>query len=184
MFKKHSAPGNYRYDNLSVARIRILNPATGFDKGLVERTDLEREGFLRSTRSLIQTFGRAARNLRGKVILYADSKTRSMESALSETIRRREIQQAYNLDHGITPATVEKEVTQTFDVLHRTPVTAAAPEEIRETPAMFKTLEDIDREVERLQTEMSRAADQLAFEEAAVYRDRIKALRRLQVFEW
>jgi excinuclease ABC subunit B len=150
---------------------------------LVAILDADKEGFLRSTRSLIQTFGRAARNLKGKVILYAEGMTRSMESALSETDRRREIQQAYNLVHGIIPATVEKEVTQTFEALNRGPVPTSPAEEVRETPAAFRTLEDVDREIEKLQSAMQHAAAQLAFEEAAVYRDRIGALRRLQVFE-
>jgi excinuclease ABC subunit B len=92
------------------------------------------------------------------------------------------IQRDYNQAHNIVPATVEKAVTATFDALSR-PSTQAAGDEIREPTVAFKSLDDVDREVEKLEAAMKRAARELAFEEAARLRDRIKALRRLQVFE-
>jgi excinuclease ABC subunit B len=150
---------------------------------LVAILDADKEGFLRSTRSLIQTFGRAARNVRGMVILYADTVTQSMRAAMSETERRRKIQRAYNQAHHIVPATIEKAVVPTFEVLNRPSDTETAADEVREPPAEFKTLEDIDQEIEKLEAAMKQAARELAFEEAAQLRDRIKGLRRLQVFE-
>ena len=148
---------------------------------LVAILDADKEGFLRSTRSLIQTFGRAARNVRGAVLLYADMVTPSMQQAMDETQRRREIQHAYNQKHGITPQTIRKEVTQIFDFGKDA---AATPvNRLSENVAPYKTLDDMDATIRSLETKMREAAKALAFERAAEFRDQIKALKRLIVFE-
>jgi excinuclease ABC subunit B len=148
---------------------------------LVAILDADKEGFLRSTRSLIQTFGRAARNVRGTVLLYADTVTRSMHQAMDETQRRRKIQHAYNQQHNITPQTIRKEVTQIFDFGKET---AAAPEyEVAEGSAEYKSLDDIDTVIRSLETEMQAAVKSLEFERAAELRDQIQELKKLIVFE-
>ena len=148
---------------------------------LVAILDADKEGFLRSTRSLIQTFGRAARNRRGKVLLYAESTTNSMRNALEETSRRRHIQQVFNQKHGITPQTVVKELAPAF------PFEKAAPDgvhaEVAEAVQSYGDLEDIDRRIRSLEAEMLEAAKELAFERAAELRDRLRALEKLAVLE-
>jgi excinuclease ABC subunit B len=143
---------------------------------LVAMLDADKEGFLRSTRSLIQTFGRAARNVKGKVLLYADSVTRSMAEAMGETQRRRERQTLYNEEHGITPQSIRKTSENTLNDLHR---------EIKEQERAAERTADYDpgpenaaREVARLSREMRKAAEMLEFEEAARLRDRIKTLEK------
>jgi excinuclease ABC subunit B len=148
---------------------------------LVAILDADKEGFLRSTRSLIQTFGRAARNARGKVILYADLVTPSMQQAMDETRRRREIQHAYNQKHNITPQTIRKEVTQIFNFGKETE--AAPMSQLREDLAHFKSLDDMDVTIGSLEKEMREAAKALEFERAADLRDQIKALKKLIVLE-
>ncbi|MDQ7831514.1 MAG: excinuclease ABC subunit UvrB [Desulfovibrionaceae bacterium] len=148
---------------------------------LVAILDADKEGFLRSTRSLVQTFGRAARNAAGKVILYADTVTGSMHTAMEETNRRREKQEAYNRERGITPATVRKDMENVLDSLYsqiRDETAQAArilaAEDTGEygvTPASMK------QTIRRLEREMRAAAKELAFERAAALRDRITALR-------
>ncbi|NDY55318.1 excinuclease ABC subunit UvrB [Desulfovibrio sulfodismutans] len=148
---------------------------------LVAILDADKEGFLRSTRSLVQTFGRAARNAAGKVILYADKVTGSMHTAMEETSRRREKQEAYNREWGITPATVRKDMENVLDSLYsqiRDETAQAArilaAEDTGEygvTPASMK------QTIRRLEREMRAAAKELAFERAAALRDRITALR-------
>ena len=137
--------------------------------------DADKEGFLRSVTSLIQTAGRAARNAEGKVIMYADTITPSMQVALDETSRRRKIQEAYNKDHGITPKTIVKGVREVIN-------TAIAAEDSLD----FKELVDTDNEftkdeinemIDALKPEMYRAAEELDFERAAEIRDKIKDLR-------
>ncbi|MFZ0130970.1 MAG: excinuclease ABC subunit UvrB [Desulfobacterales bacterium] len=150
---------------------------------LVAILDADKEGFLRSARSLIQTFGRAARNLNGRVILYADRVTPSMEAAIGETDRRRRIQRAYNSEHGITPASIVKEITAAFVSEADAAGTRPEPGRVAETVAAFDTLEDIDRAVRELEREMKTAARALEFERAADLRDRIRSLRQLAVFE-
>jgi excinuclease ABC subunit B len=149
---------------------------------LVAILDADKEGFLRSTRSLIQTFGRAARNVHGTVLLYADTVTRSMQQAIDETRRRRKIQDAYNEAHGITPETIRKEVTQIFDFgqeLEKVP----SPE-VAEDLARYKSLDDVDDMIKSLGAEMQAAAKALEFERAAELRDQIKRLKKLVVFEF
>jgi len=139
---------------------------------LVAILDADREGFLRSARSLIQTFGRAARNVNGQTILYADVVTDSMRQAIDETLRRRSLQEAYNKRHGITPTTIQKKIS---DVLHsiyeRDYPTVAKDEEAI-------PLERLDKDVEKLRRQMLAAAKRLEFERAAELRDRIIALEK------
>jgi excinuclease ABC subunit B len=137
--------------------------------------DADKEGFLRSARSLIQTFGRAARNAEGRVILYADTVTPAMAQAMEETERRRAIQLEFNLRHGITPQTIVKEVHRVF--AQAAPEGAAVHETV--TPLADPVrLEEVDRTVEALKQEMHAAARDLEFERAAALRDRIRELQR------
>ena len=148
---------------------------------LVAILDADKEGFLRSTRSLIQTSGRAARNVRGTVLLYADTVTRSMQQAMDETQRRRKIQHAYNQQHNITPETIRKEVTQVFDFGKKD---EAEPKyEVAEDFTKYKSLDDMDAVIRSLETEMRAAAKALEFERAAELRDQIKALKKFIVLE-
>ncbi len=149
---------------------------------LVAILDADKEGFLRSTRSLIQTFGRAARNVNGAVLLYADKVTRSMRQAMGETQRRRKIQDAYNQEHNITPETIRKEVTQIFDFGQE--VETATPSEVTEDLTQYKSLDDVDDVIKSLDSEMQKAAKALEFERAADLRDQIKRLKKLIVFEF
>ena len=148
---------------------------------LVAILDADKEGFLRSKRSLIQTCGRAARNLNGTVIMYADTVTRSMQQALDETSRRRTIQEAYNARHHITPESIQKAITETFDFSRDAlpPGTAALAESLGE----YASADDIDERIRALEKEMRAAAQELDFERAVELRDRIKALRQLLVLE-
>ena len=148
---------------------------------LVAILDADKEGFLRSARSLIQTCGRAARNVNGQVIMYANTVTPSMQAAIDETERRRQIQQIYNERHGITPQSVNKEVVSVFDAL-RNP-TEKTTDAVREPAAVFETREDLDRHVGTLEKEMRRAARDLEFERAAEIRDQINQLRQELVFD-
>ena len=148
---------------------------------LVAILDADKEGFLRSTRSLIQTFGRAARNAEGAVLLYADTVTRSMQQAMDETRRRRKIQQAHNEKHQITPQTIRKEVTRIFDFGNE--AEAAPKYEIADDINEFNSLEDMDKVIESLESEMRAAAQELEFERAAALRDQIQRLKKMIVLE-
>ncbi len=144
---------------------------------LVAILDADKEGFLRGETSLIQTIGRAARNVRGTVIMYADKETAAMRSAIGETDRRREIQVAYNEEHGITPATIQKGISDISDFLMmESKVPAGRGRRKRETEGMSP--EEIRKTIVELEEEMLAAADDLRFEYAAKLRDEIKALRR------
>src|SRR5205814_1960866 len=140
---------------------------------LVAILDADKEGFLRSSGSLIQTSGRAARNVNGRVIMYADAMTNSMKSAIGETERRRALQGAYNEEHGITPESVvraiEDVMSSVYERDYSTPVSEAA-----ET---FRSQAEIDAEIARLEREMKSAAANLDFERAATLRDTLKSLR-------
>ncbi|MBE7040858.1 MAG: excinuclease ABC subunit UvrB [Ruminococcaceae bacterium] len=138
---------------------------------LIAILDADKEGFLRSETSLVQTIGRAARNVRGRVILYADTVTGSMERAISETKRRREKQMAYNEEHGITPKSVVKGIR---DVLY---ATDSAPDDSVKDIKLSKGM-DIHLQIEILSEQMKLAATELRFEDAAKLRDRIKALEK------
>ena len=148
---------------------------------LVAILDADKEGFLRSKRSLIQTFGRAARNINGTVVLYADRITTSMKAAIEETNRRRTIQQQYNLTHHITPQTIHKAITDIFDTAYRSPETE--PMQVAESQVDFVSEKDMESSIRDLETQMQAAAKELAFEKAALLRDRIKALRKRLLFE-
>jgi excinuclease ABC subunit B len=144
---------------------------------LVAILDADKEGFLRGETSLIQTIGRAARNVRGTVIMYADKETAAMRSAIEETNRRRAIQVAYNEEHGITPATIQKGISDITDFLMmESKVPAGRGRRKRETEGM--SAEEIRKTIVELEEEMLAAADDLRFEYAAKLRDEIKALRR------
>jgi len=140
---------------------------------LVAILDADKEGFLRSETSLIQTIGRAARNVRGKVILYADQITGSMKRAISETERRRKKQTEYNKKHGITPKTIEKAIASIIDHELKPEVT---PEFID-----LEKIEDLPAVISAKQKEMKKAARDLQFERAALLRDEIVQLRKLRM---
>ena len=141
---------------------------------LVAILDADKEGFLRSERSLIQTIGRAARNLNGRAILYADRITDSMRRALDETERRREKQQTFNREHGIVPRGVKKEIRDIIDGVYRgpdvpAPAGSSAPVDLSE--------KNVAKELKRLEAEMLEHARNLDFEKAAQVRDAIRRLR-------
>jgi len=140
---------------------------------LVAILDADKEGYLRSEGSLIQTMGRAARHIDGQVIMYADTTTNSMQAAIKETQRRRQIQKAYNREHGITPQGIRKAIRDITERVRavaetRAPYVAAAP----------VAKEDVARLIKELETQMKAAARSLEFEKAALLRDRIIELRK------
>jgi excinuclease ABC subunit B len=142
---------------------------------LVAILDADKEGFLRSAGSLIQTSGRAARNVNGRVIMYADTMTASMKSAIAETERRRTRQAAYNEEHGITPESVVREIDDVMSSVYERDYGASpSPRESRE---MFRTQAELDAEIARVEHEMKAAAANLDFERAASLRDSLKTLR-------
>lgn len=142
---------------------------------LVAILDADREGFLRSETALIQTIGRAARNAEGRVIMYAEVITDSMQKALSETNRRRQIQEAYNKAHGITPKTIHKKVR---DLIRATKVAEAPiPYELQKDPESMSPKE-LQQWIQKLQKEMKQAASDLQFEQAALLRDQIMELKK------
>jgi excinuclease ABC subunit B len=145
---------------------------------LVAILDADKEGFLRSTGSLIQTSGRAARNVNGRVIMYADVVTDSMRGAIEETDRRRKAQEAYNLEHGITPASIVKAIDEVMSsVYERDYVTVA----VRDDEASALSAEDAETRIADLQRQMRAAAANLEFEKAAALRDRIRKLRNAEL---
>jgi excinuclease ABC subunit B len=142
---------------------------------LVAILDADKEGFLRSGGSLIQTSGRAARNVNGRVIMYAETVTASMQTAISETGRRRAIQEAYNVEHNITPQSIVKAIDEVMSsVYERDYVTPAATIDGTER---FHNQQQLDAYIQSLQGEMKAAAANLDFEKAAALRDKIKRLR-------
>ncbi len=148
---------------------------------LVAILDADKEGFLRSTRSLIQTCGRAARNVRGMVIMYADVVTQSMKRAMDETNRRRKIQQLYNQKNNIIPETIQKEITQIFNFGYESELETL--DKVSETLAKYDSTENLDSAIKSLEEEMYAAAKALEFERAAELRDQIDELKKLIVFE-
>ena len=141
---------------------------------LVAILDADKEGFLRSTRSLIQTIGRAARNAEGHVILYADKITDSIKNALEETNRRREKQIKYNVEHGITPQTIKKKISNTLEEMTKGDYVEVAKDE-----KVSEQIKNIDKKLRDLNKAMRDAAANLEFEQAMVYRDEIKKLEQL-----
>jgi excinuclease ABC subunit B len=147
---------------------------------LVAILDADKEGYLRSAGSLIQTIGRAARHIRGTALLYADRVTDSMRHAIDETARRRRIQEAYNIEHGITPESVRRAI----DDLMGTPIAADYSSVALEAPQkeeVFEDAEELRKELARLEKAMRKAAERLDFEEAAGLRDRIRYLQEKAV---
>jgi excinuclease ABC subunit B len=134
---------------------------------LVAILDADKEGFLRSETSLVQTIGRAARNENGEVIMYADSVTPSMERAITETLRRRAIQEQYNTEHGITPTTIKKDVRGIIEITSK---------EALDSNNKPMTKKERMLMIEKLTREMKEAAKMLEFEHAAFLRDKIKEL--------
>lgn len=148
---------------------------------LVAILDADKEGFLRSFRSFIQIFGRAARNVYGKVIMYAETQTGSMKKAMSETQRRRKIQKAYNKIHGIIPTTIQKNINL-FDcssVEREQTIKGSVDEELKAYEGKALKLEDL---VKDLEYKMKLAAEELEFEKAVEYRDKIKELTDIKPF--
>jgi excinuclease ABC subunit B len=149
--------------------------------GLVAILDADKEGFLRGETSLIQTIGRAARNVRGRVIMYADKETAAMRAAISETDRRRAIQVAYNEEHGITPASIVKGVSDIAEFLQSE---SKVPKKGRRTRTHGKkkgevmTFDELEQTIVELEEEMAAAAEDLRFEYAARLRDEIRDLQR------
>lgn len=142
---------------------------------LVAIMDADIEGFLRDTRSLIQTIGRAARNAESKVIMFADKITGSMEAALRETARRREVQMAYNVEHGITAKSVTREVSKSIGSLQQ--AVAAASNFKPKVKKTLSTAEDIENRMQELKVEISAAAEELDFEKAIKLRDELLILQ-------
>jgi excinuclease ABC subunit B len=140
--------------------------------------DADKEGFLRSETSLIQTIGRAARNSEGRVIMYADKITGSMERAISETDRRREKQTAYNVEHGITPQTIKKNVEDVLSGLYKGDVDMNRVTATIDKP-MFGA--NLATHLDGLRVDMRKAAENLEFEEAARLRDEVKRLERVEL---
>ena len=142
---------------------------------LVAILDADKEGFLRSATSLIQTVGRAARNAEGRVIMYAAKITDSMQTAISETNRRREIQELYNKEHGITPKTIQKAVRELISISK-----AVAKQELqmaKDPESMSK--EELEKLVNKLTKQMKQAAAELNFEAAAELRDKMTELKQV-----
>jgi excinuclease ABC subunit B len=144
---------------------------------LVAVLDADKEGFLRSTRSLVQICGRAARNVNGRVIMYADHTTRSMGQAIDETNRRRKLQKAYNKKNDITPETIKKEITTIFGSVYEADYVTV--DKVAEKTESYDTLDDLESTISAMEKEMVSAAKELAFERAALLRDRIKELKQL-----
>jgi len=146
---------------------------------LVAILDADKEGFLRSERSLIQTIGRAARNVEGKAILYADKMTGSMQRAMDETERRRNKQIAYNLEHGITPTSIVKSVADIMDGAYGKKVGSSKQAKVAEDTVDYSIMSssELNREIEKLERKMYEHAQNLEFEEAAAMRDQINQIQ-------
>jgi excinuclease ABC subunit B len=148
---------------------------------LVAIIDADKEGFLRGETSLVQTIGRAARNVKGRVIMYADKESTAMRNAISETNRRRAIQVAYNEEHGITPETVRKGISDISDFLSldsKVPGGGSSRRKRRREGEEKMSQEQLSKTIVELEEERLLAADELRFEYAAKLRDEIKELRR------
>jgi excinuclease ABC subunit B len=148
--------------------------------GLVAILDADKEGFLRSETSLIQTIGRAARNVDGQVIMYADQVTESMKRALNETNRRRALQTLFNEEHGIDPQSIRKKVSDILELVGSadSPSVARRRREVRDRPELDLPAADLERLIRSLEEEMREAARELRFEYAARLRDEVNELKR------
>ncbi len=149
---------------------------------LVAILDADKEGFLRSKRSLIQICGRASRNVHGKVIMYANFVTKSMQYAIDETKRRRKIQDSYNKKNRITPKTIEKKIMPLFESLYKSESDAKVKNIVSEPLAKYRSFDNLDEIIKELEQKMKLAARELAFEKAAELRDQIKELQNLDFF--
>jgi excinuclease ABC subunit B len=145
---------------------------------LVAVLDADKEGFLRSRTALIQTSGRAARHVDGRVICYADTLTRSLKETIDETGRRREIQRAYNLEHGITPASIKKEIHNILDTVYEADYAAIPAPMVAEGEAEYLSPKELKRRTDRLRKQMLDAAANLDFEKAAKRRDELFDLEK------
>ena len=141
--------------------------------------DADKEGYLRSARSLIQTIGRAARNVNGTVIMYADRVTESMRRAIDETNRRRAVQKAFNEEHGITPQTVQKAISASL--IEAAEADYVEVPTVEEEAGEYVPLHEIPGRVAALRKEMRQAAAELEFERAAELRDEIQRLQRMEL---
>jgi excinuclease ABC subunit B len=153
---------------------------------LVAVLDADKEGFLRSTTSLIQTCGRAARNVEGRVILYADRETDSIKRTLDVVERRRVLQTAYNAQHGITPRTIIKPVRNSIEALYDMDALSVAIEDERaervaERGSPYRDPKELRASIERLRGEMLEASAELRFEDAARLRDEVRKLERQEL---
>ncbi len=142
---------------------------------LVAILDADKEGFLRSETSLIQTIGRAARNAEGRVIMYADKRTESMDKAITETERRRKIQDAYNKEHGITPQTIKKAVRELIRISSKAD---AGMEELQKDPE-YMSEEELQKQIAKIMKKMNQAAAELNFELAASLRDQMIKMKKI-----
>jgi excinuclease ABC subunit B len=145
---------------------------------LVAILDADKEGFLRGETSLIQTIGRAARNIEGKVLMYADKETAAMRAAISETDRRRAIQVAYNEERGITPETIVKGISDIAEFLQQESKVPRGRRRADRRKAADMSAEELEKTIVEVEEEMLAAADDLRFEYAAKLRDELKELRR------
>ncbi len=153
---------------------------------LVAVLDADKEGFLRSERSLTQTCGRAARNVNGLVILYADEITGSMQRTIDETNRRRQLQDDYNKANNITPETIQSEIKDTIHQYLKESGYEVEPSKADQSMTgeelgFYGSIDELEKEISRLEEKMHAAAKELAFEEAVILRDRIKSLRKLEI---
>ena len=142
---------------------------------LVAILDADKEGFLRSTGALIQTSGRAARNVNGRVIMFADVMTDSMQAAINETERRRARQQAYNEEHGITPTSIVKSIDDLLSSVYERDYSATPI--VKDTGLAFRTQAELDAHIAGLEKDMKAAAANLDFERAASLRDLVRSLK-------
>jgi excinuclease ABC subunit B len=150
---------------------------------LVAILDADKEGFLRSTRAIVQVSGRAARNINGRIILYADTVTDSIRRAIDETTRRRNKQVAYNLEHGIVPKSIERKISESISLYKEGDITTELKSEHKQSPLIrgrmnHKGRVRMKQQISALEKEMREAAAQLEFEKAASLRDKIEALRK------
>ena len=165
----------YKFDVL--VGINLLREGLDIPEvALVAILDADKEGFLRSETSLIQTIGRAARNAEGRVIMYADVITESMDRAISETNRRREIQMKYNRDHGIVPQTIKKKV---YDIIQATKTVDEKPKKGLAKDLESMNIKELSKEAVKTEKEMRHAAANLEFERAAELRDRLMEIKKL-----
>lgn len=141
---------------------------------LVAILEADKEGYLRSRRSLIQTMGRAARNVEGQVILYADRMTGSMEESILEVNRRREVQEKYNIDNGINPKSIEREIAESL-----VDYEIEKEKNIDKIKKEFKNQGEIEKEIKKLNKEIQKLAEELNFEEAIKLRDKMNELKKI-----